>query len=69
VFSIQEKEVWAIAEKCGFTIPEEKKEEVISAVKKDIESYCTDGAYTIWDLISDSIRDVLDEDFESSEEE
>lgn len=59
VLNITEEDVWTLAESENIKIPEEKKEHVIYMVKKYLEGYCFDCAYSVWDAIKDAIKEAL----------
>jgi hypothetical protein len=60
LITLSEEDVWEYAKNEGIQIPEEKKEEVIYMVKKFLEAYCYDGAYTVWDAVKDAIETALE---------
>lgn len=60
LITISEEDLWAIAEKEGIKIPEDKKQDVIQTAKKFLESYCYDGAYNVWDALKDAIKTALE---------
>jgi hypothetical protein len=60
LITFSEEDVWEYAKNEGIQIPEEKKEEVIYMVKKFLEAYCYDGAYTVWDAVKDAIETALE---------
>jgi hypothetical protein len=60
LITLSEEDVWEYAKNEGIEIPEEKREDVIYMVKKFLESYCYDGAYTVWDAVKDAIKTALE---------
>jgi len=61
VFSISEDDVWAYIKEKGIKVPEDKREDVLRYLKKSLENLCFDGAYSVWNLIEDAVKEVLSE--------
>jgi len=59
-FELTKEDLLCLAKDENISIPEEYIDKIARVVKRFIESYMYDGAYTVWDAILDGIREGMD---------